>query len=270
MGWSRPQRGQLLPRNSGVIRGNHWAQRLCEVLPQDGTASWMEQHSHLLKYDAHSRVGLLDIAGRSCFLKLYLAKSASQRLGFRLGYGRGIRSFDAAGELARAGLAVPTPLTCLRVSEGMVLLTEAIAGGSDLRRLWPAQTSAEHRSLLMTGAGAILASLHRAGFAHGDYKWSNLLWDGGKFHLVDLEGVRKVAYVAGMRPPAPHLRDLARFTVDAEELDVNQHCYDSFVAGYCAATGNPRDALSGAVGSAAAPIRQRHLKKYGKAYRPLC
>ncbi len=164
----------------------------------------MERHTRLLKSDTFSRVGLLELQGQCCFLKLYLAKSSLQRVGFRLGYGRGVHSFDAARRLARASLPVPSPLACLLVEEGMVLLTEGIANSRDLRSLWLEQPAAGAASQLMQAAGDTLAALHLAGFAHGDCKWSNLLWNEVQMYLVDLEAVRAVT--AARRPataPAP-------------------------------------------------------------------
>ena len=38
------------------------------------TAAWMERHTRILKSDSFSRVGLLEVAGQGCYLKLYLAK----------------------------------------------------------------------------------------------------------------------------------------------------------------------------------------------------
>jgi tRNA A-37 threonylcarbamoyl transferase component Bud32 len=232
----------------------------------------MERHTRLLKRDTHSRVGLLEIRQQPCFLKLYLAKSAWQQLGFRLGYGRGIRSFDSASALARARLAVPVPRACLLVPGGLLLLTDAIAQSRDLRALWLAPTPPQQLAQCMTGAGRALAALHRAGFAHGDCKWSNLLWNGEVLYLVDLEAVRKVGYAAAaalsLRPR--QWRDLARFTIDAEELGLGPEHYEIFLASYCVAAGLPRGALAAGIKAAAEPLRRLHAKKYGGAHTPLC
>jgi tRNA A-37 threonylcarbamoyl transferase component Bud32 len=232
----------------------------------------MEQHTRLLKSDTYSRVGLLELRYQPCFLKLYLAKSRWQRLGVRLGYGRALRSFDMAGELVSRGLPVPAPRACVQVAEGMLLLTEGILESRDLRALWLEQPQPGLAELLMRSAGETLALLHRAGFAHGDCKWSNLLWSGGQFYLVDLDSVRQLKFTAAAaRSPLPRqLRDLARFTVDAEELGASQQQYDRFLDSYCVAAQQERELLAAGIRSSAAPIRARHAKIYANAHKHLC
>lgn len=262
-----------MARADKVIRGAHWAEHLRQCLagsPADAV-TWMEQHTQLLKSDLHSRVGLLDLQQQPCCLKLYLAKSRWQQLAFRLGLGRGARSFDAAAELIRHGLSVPAPRACLLVPEGMLLLTEGIPDSRDLRALWLSQPAADRVRQLMQCAGHTLAALHRAGYAHGDCKWSNLLWDGKQFYLVDLEAVINVGHIAGPGIPlrSRQFRDLARFTIDAEELGASQQQYDTFLHSYCTGINCARERLAAGITSAAEPIRRRHANKYGTNHRPL-
>jgi len=262
-----------MPARKNFLRGPEWAERLAERLASEpaDTTTWMEHHSRLLKGDTHSRVGLLQVRQQLCYLKLYLAKSPLHKLGFQLGYGRGLRAFDRANELAGRGLRVPRALACLLVPEGMLLLTEGIAGGRDLRGLWQDQPAAEQAALLLNGAGATLAALHGAGYAHGDCKWSNLLWCDGSLYLVDLEAVREVTIDrAGQLPLHPRqLRDLARYTIDAEELGVGAACFELFLTSYCAHRGCDRARLVSGMQADLATIRRRHRAKYGIASDPL-
>lgn len=250
-----------------ILRGPDWAGRLLARLdrPPADVAAWMEKHTGMLKRDAHSRVGLLELEGQSCYLKLYLAKSRWQRLGFQLGRGRGVHSFDAAAAIARHGLPVPEPRCCLLVSEGMLLLTEGMPGGRDLRSLWPGQPPAVEPELLMRTAGDILAALHGAGFAHGDCKWGNLLWDRGRFYLVDLEAVRKVnALTPGTgQMHGRQLRDLARFTLEAEESGVSPELYSVFIDSYLGHSGQPRSPVIAGMKPPLEILRRRHLARYG-------
>lgn len=272
MAGNRRRRGEHLPGVDGIMRGGEWARQLREHLagsPLD-TASWMDRHTRLLKKDTFSRAGLLDLDQQPCFVKFYQAKSPWQRLGFRLGYGRAMHSFEAATQLRDRGLATPAPRACLLVPEGVLLLTEGIPDGRDLRALWRERPAADLAQQFMRCAGDTLAGLHRAGFAHGDCKWSNLLWGGVHFHLVDLDVARRVGYDARAVPPVRRrqLRDLARFTVDAEELGASQEQYDIFLQSYCAASHCSRAQLTPAIRSAAAPIRRRHAQKSGGAGAP--
>ena len=252
---------------SRIPRGTGWGQCLASKLDESsaGVASWVEQHARLMKSDEFSRVGMLEMRGQPCFLKLYLAKSRLQQLGYRLGYGRGIRSFDSAIELAACGLPVPEPLTCLVVEGGMVLMTEGIANSSDLRALWLTRPTPAAAVQLMACAGSLLAALHRAGFSHGDCKWSNLLWDGAQLYLVDLEAVRTIKPVRGALLPINNrqLLDVARYTVDAERLAASQTDYGVFIARSCAALDCERERLIAGMRPALQAIRNRHRENYG-------
>ena len=233
--------------------------------------SWMEQHTRLLKSDTYSRVGLLRVQGQICYLKLYIAKSPLQRIGFRLGIGRGITGFDAAASMLIAGLQVPTPRACLLVPEGMLLLTEGIEDSRDLRDLWLAEPTELIASQYMQRAGEILSALHHAGFSHGDCKWSNLLWSGESFSLVDLEDVRRVG-TAGTEVTSLHarqLQDIARFTADAEALGASTGQYESFLGGYCIGAYDLTEQLRDGIRPLVGAIRKRHQKKYGHRYEPL-
>jgi tRNA A-37 threonylcarbamoyl transferase component Bud32 len=245
---------------SRIIRGTVWAEQLRELLAKAPTEidTWMEQQTRLLKSDNHSRVGLLPLGRELCYLKLYRGKSALQNLFFRLGYGRGVRAFDAARKLAAAGVAVPEPRGALQLPGGMLLLTEGIADSSDLISLWRQQPGDEKLQELMAGAGRALAGLHGAGFAHGDCKWSNLLISGERFFFVDLESVLK------LRVGSPGIaRDLARFTVNAEDMGLPGEYYELFLATYAIGVGRQRDALVREILKPLGRMRRKHLAKYG-------
>ena len=119
----------------------------------------------------------------------------------------------------------------------------------------------------MHAAGQSLAVLHGAGFAHGDCKWSNLLWSDGSIYLVDLEAVRKVATGRSGQPSLHprQLRDLARYTIDAEELGVDGSVFELFLASYCAYSGSDRELLVDGMQAPLQIIRHRHREKYGTA-----
>jgi tRNA A-37 threonylcarbamoyl transferase component Bud32 len=251
-----------------VLRGDDWAPWLRECLPAPPAEMlpWMEQHTRLLKSDTYSRVGLLRVQGQACCLKLYIAKSALQNLGFRFAYGRGIHSFDAASRLLEAGIMVPAPRTCVRIPDAMLLLTQGMEDSCDLRALWLAQPAEEASSMYMRRAGETLCALHLAGFAHGDCKWSNLLWTSEAFYLVDLEDVRSVR-APGAQPESLHalqLQDIARFTADAERLCASPRQYEIFLESYCASLRYPREKLLDQITQPVAVIRNRHERKSGR------
>jgi len=244
-----------------VIRGEHWAQALLAKLvdADRDTSAWMDVHTHLLKRDPYSQVGLLQLAGRPCCLKLYRCKSSLQSLQFALGRGRAVNSFDGGHSLRAAGIAVPEALALLRVPGGMLLLCSAIEQAENLQMLWPRVDSCATREQILDRAAQLLAQLHSAGFAHGDCKWSNWLWAQGQLYLVDLDAVCQAA--AGDRRQA---RDLARFTLNAEELSLQPALYNLFLEGYLSAMGLSREVLMPPMLVELQRLRQRHLQHYGE------
>lgn len=244
-----------------ILRGDRWGERLKKVVADAsaGEMAWMQDHTELLKSDDYSRVGLLRLHDSSCYLKFYQSKSAGQNMLFRFGYARGLRSFDAATRLMEADVLVPAPLCCLALPGGMMLLTEGILDGRDLKALWQQGIGDPQRALLMAGAGRALAKLHSAGYSHGDCKWSNFLWSADNFYLVDLEAVKETS-----RGGKRQARDLARFTVNAEDLGVAPQVYELFLERYLHGSNNSRAVIVRAMMPFLRQLRRRHEKKYGK------
>jgi tRNA A-37 threonylcarbamoyl transferase component Bud32 len=243
-----------------LLRDGGWGRALSRALaePPAGIEAWLAHHTRLIKEDPGSLVGLLQLQDATCCLKFYRSSTGVRALALRLGFGRGVRSFDRALALAAAGVRVPEPRACLRVPGGMLLLTEGLSAGKDLRALWTAGTGVASWAELLDAAGLALADLHAAGFAHGDCKWSNLLWSGDQICFVDLDAVRRVRG-SGARG----LRDLARFTLDAEELALPAVLYRSFIERYATAARRSPESLARAMGPALEKLRRRHLAKYG-------
>lgn len=243
-----------------VLRGDNWAGELAGALQQlpETIDSWMTQHAQILKSDAHSRVGLITLKDQLCYLKFYRYKSTLQRLGYRLGKGRALEAFDAALHLRAAGVAAPEPLACLRVDGGVLLLTAGVADSADLKSLWVQGLEGERLTEMLLAAARALASLHGAGFSHGDCKWSNFLCVDGRILFIDLEAVGPA--VPGS---SGSIRDLARFTLNAEDMGLDQACYDGFLAAYVEALGLEPEPLRDRIRKALLPLRQRHLERYG-------
>ncbi|RLA60825.1 MAG: hypothetical protein DRR04_04660 [Gammaproteobacteria bacterium] len=250
-----------MPDRTRIIRGDSWGVALHDTLAasSNNTAAWMQQHTNLLKSDSHCRVGLLRLRHEQCYLKLYRYKSTVQKLLLRLGRGRPVRSFDVACKLAANEVPVPRPRACLLVPEGVLLLTEGIADGRNFNDLWPEQPVHDKFRQLLHGAGESVARLHRAGYAHGDCKWSNLLWTGSQCYLVDLDGVGKAPMGS-----AKQARDLARFTLNAEELGIGPELYELFLESYLRGIGGSRSMAIDRMMPALRMLRDRHRVKYGE------
>ncbi|MBT4519151.1 MAG: hypothetical protein HOC23_04030 [Halieaceae bacterium] len=251
----------MRPSSARIMRGEVWAERLKALLatgPTDPIA-WMDRNTSLLKYDAHSRVGLLQLCDQLCYLKLYCSKFTGQQLMLRMGYGRGFRSFDRAIELSAKQILVPQPLACIVIPGGMMLLTEGISSAENLHTMWLGELEQKRAETLLRAAGLTLAKLHSANYAHGDCKWSNLVWSGQQIHLVDLEAVARVR-----RGSKKLTRDVARFTLNAEELGVAHEQFDQFLGVYLDYMGMRRESLINRVMPVLRMLRARHLIKYGQ------
>lgn len=239
-----------------IVRGGQWAADLQAQLPRGSLSQWMASDCRIVKRDSHSLVALAELQQQLCYLKLYRPKSPLQRLAFRLGHGRAVAAFDHALLLSARDIAVPTPLACLRVDDGLLLVTEGLAGASDLKSYWQASDSLLP---LLPAAAESLALLHRTGFAHGDCKWSNLLWHDHRIYLVDLEAVTACAPAS-----AAQWRDLARFTVNAEDMGLPKADYDNFLSPYCRHMGIERELVLASMQAPLTRLRRRHESKYGE------
>ena len=243
-----------------VIRGELWAERLKEqlALPPMDAAQWMEQHTQIMKSGPYSLSGLLTIDDEVCFLKLYRTKTPLHKILFALAMGYPLRNFSVARALAADGLAVPAPLACVLVSQGLFLLTEGLPGDGNLAELWRRQPSDDRASRVMQSAGETLATLHSSGYAHGDCKWDNLFWSGQRVYLANLDKGRKSA--PGSIEQA---RDLARFTVDAEVMKIGPRMYEQFLQTYLQGVGETRREAVGRLLPHLYRFRTQHLASYG-------
>ncbi len=112
---------------------------------------------------------------------------------------------------------------------------------------------------VLLGAGESVARLHRAGYAHGDCKWNNLLWTGQQCYLVDLDGAGKASIGS-----AKQARDLARFTLNAEELAIGPELYEHFLESYLQGVSVSRSVVIDQMMPVLRMLRDRHLAKYGE------
>ena len=242
-------------RCGGPLATRLMAELACSPL---GTAQWMNEHTYLLKKDVHSLAGTLDLGEEHCFLKLYREKSAVHKVLYRLGIGRPLRSFRAARTLLKQGLPVPEPLGCLMVPEGMLLLTEGWVSEGNLRQVWARKPGQERAQQVMQGAGQALGQLHLSRHAHGDCKWTNLLWDGNGICFVDLDSVSRSSVHS-----ARQARDLARFTLNAEELEIGSQLYDIFLDSYLQTVKLSRQKAVERMAPSLYALRAKHLSRYG-------
>ena len=212
-----------------IVRGDSWAALLQEELGQSSLSvpEWMEEHTKIIKSGTDNLSGLLRLDDEVCFLKFYPFKSFLHRILFSLGFAQPLRNYHAKRELGAQGVAVPRPLACLRVAGGILLMIEGLSGARNLLEAWRRGLADEDALCMMRSAGVTLGTFHQAGYALGSCTWDNLLWDGFRVWLIDLDGSRKSA--AGS---AAQAQDLAQFTANAEDLEIGAQNYTPFLDAY--------------------------------------
>ncbi len=239
-----------------ILRGQIWAVRIArQMVEGQDTFEWFEKNTDIIKRDKSGCSATMEIQDGLCFLKYYRARSPLKKLRFALGRGRPLRQHDMGVILRGKGVIVPRPRGCLRIPGGLMAITKAVAGAQQLDDLWRVGVSEEEGNLLMELAADQLAHLHRAEFAHGDYKWSNLMWQGERMYLVDLDSVKHVRLRHKKQG-----RDVARFIVNAEELRVTQAHLDRFIEIYVAGMGEDISAITKRVQPWLRKLRRRHAR----------
>jgi len=248
-----------------VLRGGARAHALSGALGVSArdAAAWLREHDGVIKDDKHSLVAIAQLQGKPYFFKHYRNKSALHAILLRCQWSRGIRAFDHALALADQGFSVPNPLACLRVPGGLLLVTEFLLG-QDLKTLWQQNPALVAELDLLAKCGALLASLHRAGYSHGDCKWSNVLWSETRLYFLDLEAVARSAPGG-----TGQTQDLARFTVNAEDFGVDMASYRQFLAAYCGGMAVSETVIIDQIMPRLRKLRGRHQRKYGERGAPL-
>jgi tRNA A-37 threonylcarbamoyl transferase component Bud32 len=244
-----------------IKRGDVWATRLKEHLTtsEGGVAEWMEEHTHIIKSHVDTLSGMLQLDDQLGYLKLYTFKPFRYKMSLGLRKPQPLRNFNTASDLVGKGIAVPRPLACLAVSEGMVILTEGLSGGGNLTEVWRNQSAAPGADAMMRAAGESLAQLHAAGYAYGNCRWEHLFWNGQRVYLTMLDSTRK-SPLGGVQ----QARDLAQFTANAEEFGIGSVLYEQFLETYLQGiNGNRREVVERMI----RPLyrfRGQHMSRYGQ------
>jgi tRNA A-37 threonylcarbamoyl transferase component Bud32 len=246
-----------------IKRGDAWAERLQAHLEAhtEGAADWMQTYTHILMNNDTSVSGLLSIDDQLAHIKLYRFKSFSQKAKAVLGMAQPLRNFAVAGKLIDSGVPVPQPLACLKVGQGMLVMTQGLSGGGNLADLWLEQAvnAGALNQTVVHAAGETLAQLHTSGYLYGDCRWDNLFWTGQRVYLTHLDNVRKRA--SGDKLQA---RDLAQFTANAEWFGVSPALFEPFLQGYLQGVTGDRREIVERMMPIMYRLRAQHLSGYGQ------
>lgn len=205
--------------------GKRWRERrallraqaaLLEPLLDDPEAALTR--ATLLKQGGSATVGRLQVEAHMLVIKRYNLKNWLHRLRRCLRDTRAWVSWREGHRLQFCGIATPTPLAVIERRFGPLrgrayLITEHCPGQDILAR-------ARHWGERVPEADAFaLAELFRALIAHrishGDMKGTNLLWNGERYALIDLDGMRQHTEAAGFA--RAHATDRARLLANWPE-----------------------------------------------------
>ncbi|AKU10407.1 hypothetical protein AzCIB_0502 [Azoarcus sp. CIB] len=195
-----------LHRFEAVVRGE--ADALAPLLADPDR--WIES-GHSLKRGNTCTVARVELGGRQLVIKRYNLKHLGHAISRAWRPTRAWHSWREGHRLALFGIPTPKPLALIEERWGPLrarawLVTE-YCGGPDMRaHLEPdaAPAPAEAASLK-----TLFDTLYRERISHGDLKATNLLWDGNKSLLIDLDAAHQHATIAGFH--RAWRRDRARF-----------------------------------------------------------
>lgn len=212
-----------------ILRGDAWAARLQGHLSAapDDVHAWMAEHTHRLKDEKHKVSGLLRLGGDFCFLKFYGFRRPLARHMLRFRTPPALRAYDTAAALRWKEVAVPRPRACLLIKRGILLLTKGIEASETLQYLYEGGLNDELASHIMSEAGEEVGRMHLAGFAHGDLRWNNLLWGRDRLYITHLEQAERAHPQSSAQ-----WRDLATFSLGAEDVGLDPWYYEQFLAAY--------------------------------------
>ena len=173
--------------------------------------AWLEKGIHL-KRGRTATLARVEVNGRQLVIKRYNIKGPGHALSRFWRPSRAWHSWLEGHRLRFLGIATPRPLALVERRAGPLrgkawLVTEYCEGESLASRFHDPDTVPPAADL--EAIGELMRQLVAAHISHGDLKATNLLWCGGKPHLVDLDAMRQHASNAAFK--RAWQKDSARF-----------------------------------------------------------
>ncbi|MFC0709316.1 lipopolysaccharide kinase InaA family protein [Azorhizophilus paspali] len=171
------------------------------------------ERGHIYKTGGAATVARIESCGRTLVVKRYNIKGLAHWLKRFWRPSRGWRSWVAGNRLAFLGIPTPRPLAVLERRfcglRGRAYLIVEYCGGQDiLARFRPYLDGAPPEEELLA-LERLFAALLRERISHGDLKGNNLLWQDGRWLLIDLDALEQ--HQGGARFARAFAEDRARF-----------------------------------------------------------
>jgi tRNA A-37 threonylcarbamoyl transferase component Bud32 len=170
------------------------------------------ESGHRYKSGGTATVARVEAGGRPLVIKRYNIKGLAHWLGRCWRPSRAWHSWREGHRLEHLGIATPRPLAVLErrwlgLRGRAYLITENLAGDDIIARFGSGATLPPETELAVLER--LFAALLRERISHGDLKGTNLIWDTGRWSLIDLDAARQHADARGFAKA--HARDRARF-----------------------------------------------------------
>ncbi|MDH1264155.1 lipopolysaccharide kinase InaA family protein [Pseudomonas sp. GD03944] len=168
-----------------------------------------------LKQGGSSTVALVEAAGRRLVVKRYNIKGLLHWLKRCLQPSRAWHSWREGNRLGFVGIATPKPLGMLELRTFWLrrrayLITEHAAGEDIIARFKPYLDEAcAPPEPELEALDELFGALLRERISHGDLKGTNVLWQAGRWSLIDLDAMRQHRSDRSFAPA--YARDRARF-----------------------------------------------------------
>ncbi|WP_213875569.1 lipopolysaccharide kinase InaA family protein [Pseudomonas sp. dw_358] len=164
------------------------------MLPVLEQADQLLDQGHLYKTGGAASVGRVQSQGRELVIKRYNIKSFAHWLKRFWRPSRAWHSWEYGNRLAFLGMATPKPLALLEkrflwLRRRAYLVTEYLPGEDLIQRFAPHVDSGEVPEPELLALAQLFAELIRERISHGDLKGHNLIWDKGRWSMIDLDAM---------------------------------------------------------------------------------
>lgn len=158
------------------------------------------ERGHLYKTGGAATVAKVELHGRPLLVKRYNIKNLAHWLKRFWRPSRAWHSWREANRLHLLGIATPTPLAVLErrwcwLRSRAYLITEYVLGQDIIARFQPYLEHVDGAGLPpeaeLQALDQLFAALLRERISHGDLKGYNVLWDNGRWALIDLDAMRQ-------------------------------------------------------------------------------
>ncbi|OPB00926.1 serine/threonine protein kinase [Pseudomonas fluorescens] len=168
----------------------------------------------LYKNGGTATVAKVEVAGRSVIIKRYNIKGFAHWLKRFWRPSRAWHSWREGNRLTFLGIATPKPLAVLEkrffgLRGRAYLIAEFLPGPDIIERFAPYVKCGDVPENELLALDYLFAELIRGHISHGDFKGHNLLWDEGRWSVIDLDAMCQHRSLASFTPA--FAKDRARF-----------------------------------------------------------